>query len=277
MSKKQRKTSRRTLKTISEEDKVWVRDVMLKTPERIEAIEQRVHKLFETEQLDKLLKSNNGEAKVMGQKGRPTYKQKRLNVNEIMEKNQGRRVIPMSDEDDGFSNADYVKLQAGSPEFMLTPLEHRFVIAYCQMGDASAATEAALTPEDKKRPRNLKRLGHDIMRRPHIRKAIGYMQKKLCVAAALDAPEVISSIRQIIALAVTEGKFDAALKGNLMLGEYLGIFNKDKGGRPQNPKEITLIPELFKSGDELGDTRKDIKRVASTLGFDFDNKVIESK
>lgn len=201
-----------------------------------------------------------GKREGAGRKSSP--KGKRYNtgrIKEILEKVEGDRVVPIYDAYDPIN---------GGVEF-LTPMEHRFAIAYVETANATRAAEIASLNSKVKNQNsgNFRRIGCDLLRRPSVRIAIGQMQKKVCVAAALDAAEVISNIREIAALSLVDGKYEAALKANIQLGEYLGMFGKTKEERMKTVSGPGVVVEVFKSGEELQDTNNDIKKLTQSLGL----------
>jgi len=184
-------------------------------------------------------------------------------ASEIMKELEGSRVVPMYDMDPLAGGITY-----------LTPLEHKFVMAFVQTGNASRAAEIAssMDVEKKRKSTNWNRLGYELFRRNHVRAAIGLMQKKVCVAAALDATEIISNIREIAAIAMVGEKFDVALKANLMLGEYLGMFGKTKEERLNKKGHSELgfaTTDVFKSGEDLTDNKTDINKLSANLGVNL--------
>jgi hypothetical protein len=257
------------------------------TKEVLDAIEntlsdeanEGVDKFFTEEAMDPLLKGKNDSKKVLrGAKGKfkrdrysgkkipvgskPNHNGNRISLDrstDLMEYYDGQRVVPIYEAFD----------DANGGMLLLTPYEHKFVITYTQTGNASRAAELAASDEDKKKTRNWRVVGYDLLRRPQVRQAVGYMQKKLCVAAALDSTEIIMNLREIAALAVVEGKFEAAIKANEKLGEWLGMFTKDQGGRPSNPKPVNNIVDIFSTGGEIEDNKNDIKQLGNTLGINF--------
>ena len=217
-------------------------------------VRERVDNMLSTENLDKMLTASERKKK---KRGRPNLQINR--IEEVMNDYDGDRVVPMYE---GFDSVNGGML-------MLTPYEHRFVVAFAQTGNQARAAEIAATAEDKKRPRNWRKVGFDLMRRPQVRQAVGYMQKKLCVAAALDSTEVISNIREISALAMVEGKYEAALKAQQMLGEYLGILGKDKANKAKDVTNLSQVVDVFKTGEDLVDNKTDIANLASKMGITF--------
>lgn len=181
----------------------------------------------------------------------------------LMDSLEGQRVVPMYDTDPLAGGITY-----------LTPLEHKFVMAFVNTGNASKSAEIAssMDIEKKRKSTSWNKLGSELFRRPHVRAAIGLMQKKVCVAAALDATEVISNIREIAALAMVGEKYEAALKANLMLGEYLGMFGKTKEERLNKKGHAELGfagTDVFKSGEDLIDTKADINKLGANLGINL--------
>lgn len=223
-------------------------------PEKIQGL---LSDLYQPEKLSEMLafRSTKREA------GRPKQQEKRIeeilmsNIvsAEGIEINEGQRVVPLYE---GFGEG---------PGTFLTPYEHRFVVAFVPLNNAAEAARIASNPEDREKTRNWNKVGNDMMRRPAVQKAIGYMQKKLCVAAALDSVEIISNIREIAAMALAAGKFDAAIKANQILGEHLGMFGKNTNMKNVTPTNI----DIFKSGEELVDNKNDIKDMATKLGITF--------
>lgn len=228
-----------------------------------------IENLFDKERLDEMLRFRSTKREA----GRPKQQEKR--IEEILmsnivsaegagdqasrvsaygiEINEGQRVVPLYE---GFGEG---------PGTFLTPYEHRFVVAFVPLNNAAEAARIASNPEDREKTRNWNKVGNDMMRRPAVQKAIGYMQKKLCVAAALDSVEIISNIREIAAMALAAGKFDAAIKANQILGEHLGMFGKNTNMKNVTPTNI----DIFKSGEELVDNKNDIKDMATKLGITF--------
>lgn len=220
-------------------------------PSRVRGL---VQGLYEETRLDEMLAY---QSRKRG-KGRPKAMEQR--INEVMltdEINEGQRVVPLYE---GFGEG---------PGTFLTPYEHRFVVAFIPLNNAAEAARVASNPEDREKTRNWNKVGNDLMRRPAVQKAIGYMQKKLCVAAALDSVEIISNIREIAAMALAAGKFDAAIKANQILGEHLGMFGKAATMKDVTTKTI----DIFKSGEDLVDNKNDIKDMATKLGITFKGEV----
>lgn len=233
------------------------------TPERVSGL---VNNLYNKDTLNNMLESSTFQRKM----GRPSAREQR--IKEIMnakvgteergsavgaygiEINEGQRVVPLYE---GFGEG---------PRTMLTPYEHSFVVAFVPLNNAAEAARIAAKPEDREKTRNWNKVGNDLMRRPQVQQAIGYMQKKLCVAAALDQVEIITNIREIAAAAMAAGKFEAAIKANQILGEHLGMFGKNAG----NMKDVTnKAIDIFKSGEDLIDNKNDIKDMATKLGITF--------
>lgn len=222
------------------------------TPERVKGL---VDSLYQEDSLNNMLKYSTF------QRGRGRPPQREQRINEIMstqveniEINEGQRVVPLYE---GFGEG---------PRTLLTPYEHSFVVAFVPLNNAAEAARIAAKPEDREKTRNWNKVGNDLMRRPQVQQAIGYMQKKLCVAAALDQVEIITNIREIAAAAMAAGKFEAAIKANQILGEHLGMFGKNAG----NMKDVTnKAIDIFKSGEDLIDNKNDIKDMATKLGITF--------
>lgn len=224
------------------------------TPSRVKGL---VDNLYNEETLTNMLKNSTFQRR----SGRVSAKEHR--IKEIMSKeivsvegieiNEGQRVVPLYE---GFGEG---------PGTFLTPYEHRFVVAFVPLNNAAEAARVSANPEDREKTRNWNKVGNDMMRRPAVQKAIGYMQKKLCVAAALDQVEIISNIREIAAMALAAGKFDAAIKANQILGEHLGMFGKAAALKDVTTKTI----DIFKSGEDLIDNKNDIKDMATKLGITF--------
>lgn len=248
-------------------------DATLLNTRDYEVIEHNLNTLFDTETIREVIMDTEG---IQGlpdlveshkdKKGRPKKEMRRYKagrLKELLEENHNERVVPMYD---GFD-----PVNGGMT--MLTPLEHRFAIVYTQTGNATKAAELASLQSGLKGTgsKNYRKAGSDLLKRHQVRQAIGMMQKKLCVAAALDSAEVISNIREIAALATVDGKFDAALKANLMLGEYLGIFGKTKEERLKNVQGSTIV-EVFKTGEDLIDNKNDIEKLSTSLGIPFNQQ-----
>lgn len=236
------------------------------TPERVSGL---VSNLYKQETLNQMLESSTFQRKM----GRPSAREQR--IKEIMSKdvvsvevagnqasrvsaygieiNEGQRVVPLYE---GFGEG---------PRTLLTPYEHSFVVAFVPLNNAAEAARIAAKPEDREKTRNWNKVGNDLMRRPQVQQAIGYMQKKLCVAAALDQVEIITNIREIAAAAMAAGKFEAAIKANQILGEHLGMFGKSAGMKDVTNKTI----DIFKSGEDLVDNKNDIRDMANKLGITF--------
>lgn len=217
----------------------------------------KIDSLFEEKKLDEMLrfrstKRGQGRIKAIEQRIEDIMTKDIVSV-EGIEINEGQRVVPLYE---GFGEG---------PGTFLTPYEHRFVVAFVPLNNAAEAARIASNPEDREKTRNWNKVGNDMMRRPAVQKAIGYMQKKLCVAAALDSVEIISNIREIAAMALAAGKFDAAIKANQILGEHLGMFGKNTNMKNVTPTNI----DIFKSGEELVDNKNDIKDMATKLGITF--------
>jgi hypothetical protein len=223
-------------------------------PSRVKGI---VEELFKEDKLNTMLHNGYKMKKV----GRPNQLEQRIKEimntskvalrNEDIEIDEGRRVVPLYE---GFGEG---------PATLLTPYEHRFVVAFVPLNNAAEAARIAASPEDRERTRNWNKVGNDLIRRPQVQSAIGYMQKKLCVAAALDSVEIISNIREIAAMALAAGKYDAAIKANQILGEHLGMFGKNNNIKNVTPTTI----DIFKTGEDLVDNHNDIQEMASKLGF----------
>lgn len=226
------------------------------TTERVSGL---VNNLYKKETLNQMLESSTYQRKM----GRPSAREQR--IKEIMSKdvetvgaygieiNEGQRVVPLYE---GFGEG---------PRTLLTPYEHSFVVAFVPLNNAAEAARIAAKPEDREKTRNWNKVGNDLMRRPQVQQAIGYMQKKLCVAAALDQVEIITNIREIAAAAMAAGKFEAAIKANQILGEHLGMFGKAPSLKDVTNKTI----DIFKSGEDLIDNKNDIKDMAGKLGIVF--------
>lgn len=230
-------------------------------------IENNVRELFKEETIKEIIMETEGVKALAGGNGkrsvgRPKKEGNRFKagrLREVLLENHEDRVIPMYD---GFD-----PVNGGMT--LLTPLEHRFAIIFTQTGNATKSAEMAAiqaSPDKKFSNKNWRKVGADIMKRPHVRQAIGMMQKKICVAAALDASEVISNIREIAALATVSEKYEAALKANIMLGEYLGIFGKTKEERLKNVTNSVTV-DVFKTGEELADNKNDIQKLSNSLGL----------
>lgn len=159
-------------------------------------------------------------------------------------------------------------------EDLLSPLEHKFAIIFAQTGNATRSAELSSVRSSKAKGHDVdhkdsyfRRLGSDLLKRPQVQRAIGLLQKKVCIAAALDAAEVISNIREIAALATVNEKYDAAIKANLLLGEYLGIFGKTKEERMKTVNQQTQVIDVFKTGEDLVDNTNDIMKLSTQLGI----------
>lgn len=221
-------------------------------------VQRMIHDLYRPEKLNEMLAYRSTKRTV----GRPKQEDKRIEEvlmsdlvsAEGVEINEGQRVVPLYE---GFGEG---------PATFLTPYEHRFVVAFVPLNNAAEAARISASPEDREKTRNWNKVGNDMMRRPAVQRAIGYMQKKLCVAAALDQVEIITNIREIAAAAMAAGKFEAAIKANQILGEHLGMFGKNAG----NMKDVTnKAIDIFKSGEDLIDNKNDIKDMATKLGITF--------
>lgn len=225
-------------------------------------LQRDMDNLFEEDTLSEMLQPVKHNTKpVRGNKGKTKgrrYKTGRMR--DILDQTEGKRVVPMYD---GFDPIN------GGVE-LLTPWEHRFAIVYARTGNATKAAEVASIQSGIKGTNagTFRKRGHDALNRHHVAAAIGMMQKKICVAAALDSTEVIANIREIAALAMVDGKYDAALKANIQLGEMLGLFGKTKDERMKTVSGgANQVIEVFKTGEELLDSENDIKKLTSSLGL----------
>lgn len=205
------------------------------------------------------------EPKVKPKRGRPKAKLSQIKKAFNYDRDSQARNVPV------YGEADTLD---GIAEGMtlLTPYEHAFCTHMLHSRTQAEAAQKAARPEDREKSINWAKRGWDLMQRDNVRKALGLMQKKLCIAAALDSTDVISNIREIAALATLNGKYEAALKANQMMAAYLGIDLGQAGARP-GPKVVSEIPmttlDIFKSGEELIDRSNDIKNLGKTLGFDI--------
>lgn len=242
----------------------------------IETIERNLDELYNEETMKEIIMDTEGIKGIHETKttnGRPKKKEGRRKyaqgaIRELLEENAYNRVIPVYDGFDPTSGG----------MTMLTPTEHRFVILYAQTGNATKSAELAtrrdpVEGQRKGKTSTYRKRGSDLLARPHVRQAIGMMQKKMCLAAALDSDEVIANIREIAALATVAEKYDAALKANLILGEYLGIFGKTKEERMKtvNGKGTITdeIVDVFTNGESLLNNTNDIKTLTSNLGLPY--------
>lgn len=218
------------------------------------------------QEMNLLEPTKNGRPK----KDKDTSKYKANKIKELLNNSQDERVVPLYD---GFD-----PVNGGMT--MLTPLEHKFAIIFTQTGNATKSAEMACMQHANGNKthsgKNWRKVGADIIKRPHVKQAIGMMQKKMCVAAALDASEIISNIREIAALATVSEKYEAALKANLVLGEYLGIFGKTKEERLKNVTNSSIV-EVFKTGEDLIDNKNDIEKLTSSLGISSSSSMVSLK
>jgi hypothetical protein len=239
------------LKAFKTKDDDFLGDVKLLDSIDNEVLDKSLNDLFNSPDNLNLLATARDKGQPMKGDRRTSMKDKRVRskfkpsvVKRILKDADDQRIVPMYD---GFD-----PVNGGMT--LLTPYEHKFVIVMAQTGNAARAAELASTNQALKQQgsRNWAKTGYDLLKRPHVRQAIGSMQKKMCVAAALDAAEVISNIREIAALAMVDGKYEASLKANEKLGEYLGIFGKTKEERLKtvgSSNQTTI--DVFTQGENI--------------------------
>lgn len=145
----------------------------------------------------------------------------------------------------------------------LTPLQHRFALAYAKHGVAAkAAREAGAQGKDAK---SFASIGNRLLNEEGVREVIADMQKELIVSAGLDENEVVTQLRQTALEARVAGKYDAAVKAYEKLGNYLGMFGSE-GGQKKTPVKVI---DVFTQNSE-GDTGLDeeIRKYLSTDSAD---------
>jgi phage terminase small subunit len=137
----------------------------------------------------------------------------------------------------------------------LTPLERRFILELMKDGNRAAAAERAGCKGTKS---TFKKLGHQMIVKPHVKKAYDDLQVKMLEKAMLTRDVLIFQIQDTIMEARQAKKFDAAFKGYGQLGELIGAMGKSKKQQDEEQKEAPAAS--FHQGDEDVDVNDDLDK-----------------
>lgn len=150
----------------------------------------------------------------------------------------------------------------------LTPLQHKFVVGYVKSGDIKEACRFAGIKAKKD---EINRIGYGFLNDPKVAEAIAVMEKQHVLASGLTEIEVVAGIRDIVALARAKDKFGPALKGLAMLGDYLGMWEKEGGAKNSGSKQatagVTINIDNFITSNEKNEMMSDVEKLASGLGI----------
>lgn len=141
----------------------------------------------------------------------------------------------------------------------LTPLERRFVIELLKDGNRAAAAERAGCAGTKS---TFKKLGHQMITKPHVKKAYDDLQAKTLEKAMITKDSLVNEIQDTIMEARAAKKFDAAFKGYGQLGEILGVLgNRKKVGVSDDNNDGANKPQAaFNQGDDDVDLNDDLEK-----------------
>ena len=144
----------------------------------------------------------------------------------------------------------------------LTPLERKFIIELAKDGNRAAAAERAGCKGSKS---TFKKLGHQMINKPHVKKAYDDLTGKMLEKAMVTKESLINEIQDTIMEARQAMKFDAAFKGYAQLGELLGVMGKKAKVTGDDANDGANKPsEAFHQGDEDVDVNDDLLRFLET-------------
>lgn len=149
----------------------------------------------------------------------------------------------------------------------LTPLERRFVLELMKDGNRAAAAERAGCKGGKN---TFKKLGHQMIIKPNVRKAFDDLQVKTLEKAMLSRETLINEIQETIMEARVAKKFDAAFKGYGQLGEILGVIGKGKKAVDNQGQDAPS--KAFEQGDDDVDVNDDLTNFLKKLNIAQTNK-----
>lgn len=146
----------------------------------------------------------------------------------------------------------------------LTPLERRFVLELIKDGNRAAAAERAGCKGTKN---TFKKLGAQMIAKPHVKKAYDDLNAKVLDKAMVTRDTLINQIQDTIMEARAAQKFDAAFKGFGQLGEIIGVLGKTKHAK-DDAKAGQLKPEeAFNQGEDSVDQDDDITKFLKLTDF----------
>lgn len=150
----------------------------------------------------------------------------------------------------------------------LTPLERRFVIELAKDGNRAAAAERAGCQGSKS---TFKKLGYQMINRPHVKKAFDELTGKMLEKSLVTKDSLINEIQDTIMEARVAKKFDAAFKGYSQLIDLVVGNEKKKVKVSDDANDGANKPsEAFNQGDEEVDVNDDLMRFLSTMKVSSD-------
>jgi hypothetical protein len=158
----------------------------------------------------------------------------------------------------------------------LTPLERRFVQELLKDGNRAAAAERAGC---KGTINTFKKLGYQMIMKPHVKQAYDELLAKTLDKAVITRETFVNEIQATIMEARVAGKYEAAFKGYSQLGELLGLLgvNKNNNNNNNTGSGKTKISDnnndganepnqAFNQGDEDIDVNDDLSKFLKLVG-----------
>lgn len=99
----------------------------------------------------------------------------------------------------------------------------KFVYYYLE-GGMKNASEAARRAGSKAKPENIKFQARDWLNHPWVQGQIELHKKDATIVSSLSVEEVIEKLRNVYDQAMIDGKYDAANRAAIALGDYQGMF-----------------------------------------------------